>query len=79
MFGQGQQTVTAVLDLLRGFAPADALALIEPILTGFVESPAAGFALVSGIVLAIWSASGYVGAFTRAMNRIYEIPRAARS
>ncbi|WP_316289031.1 YihY/virulence factor BrkB family protein [Clavibacter michiganensis] len=74
VFGQGQQTVTAVLDLLRGFAPADALALIEPILTGFVESPAAGFALVSGIVLAIWSASGYVGAFTRAMNRIYEIP-----
>ena len=36
-------------------------------------SPAAGFALISGIVLAIWSASGYIGAFSRAMNRIYEI------
>ena len=36
-------------------------------------SPAAGFALVTGILLAIWSASGYVGAFSRAMNRIYEI------
>lgn len=29
--------------------------------------------LITGILLAIWSASGYVGAFSRAMNRIYEI------
>lgn len=36
-------------------------------------SPAAGFALVIGLATALWSASGYVGAFGRAMNRIYEI------
>ena len=30
-------------------------------------------ALVLGVLLALWSASGYVGAFGRAMNRIYEI------
>ena len=36
-------------------------------------SPAAGFALVVGILTALWSASGYVGAFSRAMNRVYEI------
>ncbi len=28
---------------------------------------------MTGILLALWSASGYVGAFSRAMNRIYEI------
>ena len=39
----------------------------------FASSPAAGFALVFGIVVAIWSASGYVTAFSRGMNRIYEI------
>ena len=33
----------------------------------------AGLALIIGIVGALWSASGYVGAFGRAMNRIYEI------
>jgi membrane protein len=33
----------------------------------------AGIALVIGVVGALWSASGYVGAFGRAMNRIYEI------
>jgi membrane protein len=74
VFGQGQTTVDAVLDVLRGVAPQSALDLLTPVLEGFVNSPAAGFALVSGIVLAIWSASGYVGAFSRAMNRIYEIP-----
>ncbi|MCJ1709955.1 YihY/virulence factor BrkB family protein [Clavibacter michiganensis subsp. phaseoli] len=73
VFGQGQSTVDAVTDVVQPLAP-DAVTLLSPIIQGFVESPAAGFALVSGIVLAIWSASGYVGAFTRAMNRIYEIP-----
>src|SRR3954453_923753 len=33
----------------------------------------AGFAFVLGIVLALWSASGYVGAFGRASNAIYEV------
>ena len=46
--------------------------LREP-LEQFSSSPAVGLALVFGIVLAIWSASGYVGAFSRAMNRIYEM------
>jgi membrane protein len=36
-------------------------------------SPAAGFTLVIGLLTALWSASGYVTAFGRAMNRIYEI------
>ena len=73
VFGQGQTTVDAVTDVLKPIAP-DAVTLLAPVIQGFVESPAAGFALVSGIVLAIWSASGYVGAFSRAMNRIYEVP-----
>ena len=37
------------------------------------DAPSAGLALVIGIAGALWSASGYVGAFGRAMNRIYEI------
>ncbi|BDZ46712.1 ribonuclease [Naasia aerilata] len=62
-----------ILEILGSVAPADALDTLRGPIEGFVNSPASGFALVSGIVLAIWSASGYVGAFTRAMNRIYEI------
>ena len=37
------------------------------------QSDSAGLALVLGVLVALWSASGYVGAFGRAMNRIYEI------
>ena len=37
------------------------------------ENSSAGLVLIIGIVGALWSASGYVGAFGRAMNRVYEI------
>ncbi|WP_347882108.1 YihY/virulence factor BrkB family protein [Amnibacterium sp. CER49] len=48
--------------------------LIDGLLTNASKAPGAGIGLVVGIVGAIWSASGYVGAFGRAMNRIYGIP-----
>ncbi len=73
VIGQGPQATNALLDVVGDIAPADAVDVIRGPLEGFASSPAAGFALISGIVLAIWSASGYVGAFTRAMNRVYEI------
>ena len=34
----------------------------------------AGFGLILGLAGAVWSASGYVGAFTRAANVVYETP-----
>ena len=46
---------------------------MKPILDQLTEAPAAGFALVLGLLLALWSASGYVAAFSRGMNRVYEI------
>lgn len=48
--------------------------LINGLLTNASKAPAAGIGLVVGILGALWSASGYVGAFGRAMNRIYSIP-----
>ena len=32
-----------------------------------------GIALVLGVLAALWSASGYIGAFMRASNRIYDV------
>ena len=49
-----------------------AQALRQPI-EQLASAPSAGFALIVGLAGAIWSASGYVSAFGRAMNRIYEI------
>ena len=71
--GQGQRSVDTILDLVGQVAPGGTADVLRDPLEQFSSSPAAGFALVFGIVLAIWSASGYVGAFSRAMNRIYEI------
>lgn len=73
VFGQGQAASDAVLDIIDQVAPGDTADTIRGPIEQIANSPAAGFALVTGILLAIWSASGYVGAFTRAMNRIYEI------
>ena len=51
----------SVADTIRG--PLDQLS----------QTSTAGLALIIGIAGALWSASGYVGAFGRAMNRVYEI------
>lgn len=71
--GQGSSATTAMLGIIRQVAPGSTAQLLEGPIRNAVNSPASGFALVFGILLAIWSASGYVGAFSRAMNRIYEI------
>ncbi|ODQ92831.1 YihY/virulence factor BrkB family protein [Mycolicibacterium holsaticum] len=73
VFGQGRRTVDALLDIAADVAPASALDTLRPTVEQLVNSPTAGVALVVGIVGALWSASGYVGAFGRAMNRIYEV------
>ncbi|HET8657563.1 MAG TPA: YihY/virulence factor BrkB family protein, partial [Micromonosporaceae bacterium] len=40
-----------------------------------VQNPSsAGVAAVVGLLVALWSASGYIGAFMRASNAIYDVP-----
>jgi len=73
LFGDANETTNTLLDLVGGLVPSTTLdAVREPILA-ITSAPAAGVALVVGIGGALWSASGYVGAFARAMNRIYAI------
>jgi membrane protein len=73
VFGQGRRTTDALLEVASDLAPASAVDTLRPTIQQLVESPSAGFALVVGVLTALWSASGYVGAFGRAMNRVYEI------
>jgi membrane protein len=46
---------------------------LEQTITQLSNTPGAGIALVVGLATALWSASGYVGSFGRAMNRVYQI------
>ena len=71
--GQPEKTTGALLDIVQGFAPADTVDAIREPVQQLSSNSAAGLTLVLGILTALWSASGYVGAFGRAMNRIYEI------
>lgn len=73
VFGQGQRTTDAVLGIVDDVLPGSAVNSLRPTIQQLVETPSAGVALVVGILGALWSASGYVGAFGRAMNRIYEV------
>ncbi len=71
--GQGQQSVDTVLRVMSPLVSEEMLGTVGPALTQIAESDAAGFALVTGLLAALWTASGYVGAFARAMNQIYEV------
>ncbi|GAB2476636.1 YihY/virulence factor BrkB family protein [Promicromonospora xylanilytica] len=72
LVGSGGQAVEQVIGTLEGVVPPDALSVVAPLVQN-AAGGGAGLALVVGVVVALWSASGYVGAFGRAMNRIYEI------
>lgn len=73
VLGQSDAAASTVLDIIDQVAPGGTADTLRGPIEQIAGSPGAGFALISGIVLATWSASGYVGAFSRAMNRIYEI------
>jgi membrane protein len=73
VFGQGQRTTDAVLEMIGQLGPSSVVDTLRSPIQQLVESPSAGVALVVGIGGALWSASGYIGAFGRALNRIYEV------
>lgn len=76
IFGQGPDTVQKLLDIIQQVGvPKDALSSIKGPIQDVVElqGAKAGFALVAGVLGALWSASGYIGAFIRASNAIYEV------
>jgi membrane protein len=71
--GQGQESVDKVIEVLRPLVSPDTLSTVQPALENIAGSQGAGVGLVLGLAGALWSASGYVGAFGRAMNAVYEI------
>ena len=48
--------------------------LVNQVLDQVKDPGTAGFAAIIGIALAFWSASGYVAAFMRASNAVYDVP-----
>ncbi len=73
LVSDGRETVNTLLDVLRQIGAGSAADTLEPTLVQLSQSSSAGVGLVVGVAVALWSASGYTGAFGRGMNRIYEI------
>lgn len=74
LVGEPEQTKTTILDVLDQLGTGSVSDTLEAPLEQMVTSSAAGLGLVVGLAGALWSASGYVGAFGRALNKIYEVP-----
>jgi len=75
IFGDPSSTTKSLSQIIAEIGPESAAETFSGPIESLVSNrQAAGFALVLGLGAAIWSASGYVGAFTRASNVIYETP-----
>jgi membrane protein len=70
----GQNTAQSLINNIAGAAPGSAKTIITNAIHNLQGSKgSAGVLFIVGIAGALWSASGYVGAFSRASNAIYEV------
>jgi membrane protein len=75
LVGDPQSTTSTLTEIITSIGPQSAAETFSgPIESITSNQSAAGFAFVAGLAVALWSASGYVGAFMRASNIIYETP-----
>jgi membrane protein len=69
-----QGTIDSLLEIIDDIGPASAVDTFRgPVETVVNSNTGAGLALLLSVALALWTASGYIGAFIRASNTIYEV------
>ena len=70
----GANTAQSLIDNIAGSAPGSARSIMTNAIRELQSSKgSAGILFVVGLAGALWSASAYVGAFSRAANAIYEV------
>jgi membrane protein len=75
LVGDPASTTRTITDIVTKLGPSSAAdTFAGPIKSITSNRSAAGILLIVGLATALWSASGYVGAFMRAANVIYETP-----
>lgn len=75
LVGDPQSTTQTITDIVTKLGPSTAADTFSgPIESITSNRSSAGILFVVGLAVALWSASGYVGAFMRASNVIYETP-----
>ena len=75
LFADPQSTTQKVTDIVTQIGPESAAQTFSgPIESITSNRSAAGILFVVGLAIALWAASGYVGAFMRASNIVFETP-----
>jgi membrane protein len=75
LFADPQTTTRQITDIVTQIGPSSAADTFSgPIESITSNRSAAGILFVVGLAVALWSASGYVGAFMRASNIAWETP-----
>ena len=75
LFGDPEKTTQTITDMVTQLGPQSAAdTFAGPVESITTNRGAAGILFFVGLGLALWSASGYVGAFMRAANIVYETP-----
>ena len=78
LFGDPQTTTQQITDIVTQIGPSSAAdTFAGPIESITSNRSAAGILFFVGLATALWSASGYVGAFMRASNIAWETPGGA--
>jgi membrane protein len=73
LVGDPKTTTSSLTEIVTSIGPESAAQTFEGPIDSIVSNRnTAGFAFVLGLLVALWSASSYVGAFMRASNVIYE-------
>jgi len=71
----GKSATDSVLKNIQQFTPGSARDIITRAVTQLQHNAGLGSIMaIVGVVLALWSASGYVAAFIRAANAVYDMP-----
>jgi membrane protein len=74
LVGNPQTIIKVLTDVIGSIGPASAVDTFKGPIEGLAKSSGtAGVMVIVGIAAALWTASGYVGAFMRASNVIYEV------
>ncbi len=74
LVGRYPQTSDSLLRIINDIGPSSAVDTFRKPVQGVVQSKGGAGALLGvGLLASLWSASGYVGAFMRANNAIYEV------
>jgi membrane protein len=69
----GKSTTDQLVANIGQLTPGGVRSVLQQIIDSVQARSSAGLAAIAGLVVALWSASGYIAAFMRASNAVYEV------